>query len=105
MGFMVLVSSYMRAYIVETNCGSAVVPYELVGDLVGPEEEMLKSFEEYCEGEPINSELVSGWFAYYSAPGYLDRTDYVGPFSTEEEARKECKELYGDEEDEEGEEK
>lgn len=38
-----------------------------------------------------------GWFARYSAPGYMDRTDSVGPFDTYQEAIQECLRLYGEE--------
>jgi hypothetical protein len=44
-------------------------------------------------------ELRHAWGARYSAPGYLDCTDWcLG--ETEEEAVQECKDLYGDDEDE-----
>lgn len=34
------------------------------------------------------SEIISGkWFARLQAPGYLDCTDWAGPFDSEEEAR------------------
>jgi hypothetical protein len=39
------------------------------------------------------------WGAQYSAPGYMDQTDWVLG-DTEEEAESECKEMYGDEEEE-----
>jgi hypothetical protein len=38
------------------------------------------------------------WGAQYHMPGYMDQTDWVLG-DTEEEAVKECKELYGDEDD------
>ena len=37
-----------------------------------------------------------GWFARLSAPGYLDSTDWMGPFKTEEEAIQALKDQYGD---------
>jgi hypothetical protein len=39
-----------------------------------------------------------GWFARYSAPGYMDCTDNVGPYETRAEALRECFELFGDSE-------
>lgn len=41
----------------------------------------------------------SGWCARYSAPGYLDCTEWCGPFATEEEAEEECRAMYGDDEE------
>lgn len=35
-----------------------------------------------------------GWYSRLSAPGYLDATDWAGPFDTEAEALKHCMELY-----------
>lgn len=39
------------------------------------------------------------WGARFSAPGYMDCTDWTLA-DTQEEAENECRELYGDEEDE-----
>jgi hypothetical protein len=42
-------------------------------------------------------EIVRGkWWARYSAPGYMDATEWCGPFDTEREAIEECTRLYGD---------
>lgn len=35
-----------------------------------------------------------GWYGYLSAPGYLDRTDYSGPFDTADEALQYVMDLY-----------
>ena len=40
-----------------------------------------------------------GWFARLSAPGYLDATEWTGPFKTAEEADGYLDEMYGDESD------
>jgi hypothetical protein len=43
------------------------------------------------DGEPCESEeRAPGWYHRLSAPGYLDRTDWIGPFETEAEARADC---------------
>jgi hypothetical protein len=39
-------------------------------------------------------ELVTGWFCRLSAPGYMDCTDWSGPFETEQEARDHIAETY-----------
>lgn len=36
------------------------------------------------------------WFARYSANGYLDATDWVGPCCSEEQAKQQCQEMYGE---------
>ena len=40
-------------------------------------------------------DTVSGWFCRLSAPGYMDATDWSGPYDTEEEAREAIREGYG----------
>jgi hypothetical protein len=44
----------------------------------------------------FSDDLGPGWYYRLSAPGYLDCTDWYGPFATEIEAMKECIEVYGD---------
>lgn len=46
--------------------------------------------------------LQPGWYARLSAPGYMDATDWHGPYATEEEALKAVCDFY--EVDEDGEE-
>lgn len=46
--------------------------------------------EEYTEGECAQA----GWYSRLSAPGYLDCTDWVGPFETEDDALRDCMEAY-----------
>ena len=50
-----------------------------------------------CAGERWTKRR--GWFARLSAPGYLDATDWAGPFKTAEEASDYLDEVYGDESD------
>lgn len=38
----------------------------------------------------------AGWYSRFSAPGYLDCTDWIGPFKSENEALIELWEMYGD---------
>ena len=93
---MDLYTQYMKVYLVESSYGSTdCVPAELVG--ADPE---LEDFVDYVEGKPVSFEAVEGWFARYSAPGYLDCTPWVGPFDTEKRAANECMDLYGSDEDE-----
>ena len=49
------------------------------------------------EALQIVSDVATAWFARYSAPGYMDQTDSVGPFKTPREAAQACFDLYGEE--------
>ena len=84
---------YCTMYDVDTDCGSFLVPGDLVGDNPSPED-----FRDYVDGEPEDFTRVKGWFARLSAPGYMDCTDWIGPYDTEEEAIEELDALYGEEE-------
>jgi len=53
----------------------------------------------YLENNTIfELDLEEGWFTRLSAPGYMDATDWMGPFETEEEAMAELEDMFGDEE-------
>jgi hypothetical protein len=45
------------------------------------------------------AELKKGWFGRYSAPGYLDATDWCGPFNSEKECFLYLQEMYGDDDE------
>ena len=96
MSFMKLRCEHMQAFRVETSAGTEIVPTDCFLLTKTPH---VEDFEDFCEGKPESFELVEGWFAWYSAPGYMDRTDYLGPFATESEAIAECKDLYGEEDE------
>lgn len=87
--------SYDRAtqshpwFSVETTHGTELVP----GDLVGYRP-TLADLAEYTEGEPRSFEPVVGYFARLSAPGYLDATEWSGPFDTLEEAKADLRDTY-----------
>jgi hypothetical protein len=107
MGFMQLQSDFFKAYIVETTHGGEIVPCYLLGRKMpdvgqcGEDDQTCDALQDYCEGEVESYKVVEGWFARYSAPGYLDCTEWVGPCCTEEEAIAEGKDLYGDNEEQE----
>lgn len=44
--------------------------------------------------EVDNARTESGWWCRLSAPGYLDCTDWTGPFASEEEARAHLRDTY-----------
>lgn len=54
-----------------------------------------EAIEYACPSAQETEGYTAGWYGYLSAPGYLDRTDYSGPFETEEEAFAYVMEFYG----------
>lgn len=76
-------------YRVETTHRTELVPGDLVGN-----EPTLADFRDYVEGAPQSFEPVSGYFARLSAPGYLDATEWSGPFDTLEEAQADLRDTY-----------
>lgn len=79
---------YQVMLVVETTAGSELVPADLVGE--DPSAEDLRDF---LEGDPYLDDddrpditREEGFYARFSAPGYLDATDWVGPEETEDAA-------------------
>ena len=96
MAFMQKQVEHMECWQVETTCGTECVPSNLVGLNIN-----VDSLSQYTEGEihcdangEFNGELVTGWFARLSAPGYMDCTAWSGPFKSEKEAMDYLCELY-----------
>jgi hypothetical protein len=83
---------------VETSMGTEFLPV----DLIGEEPTDSGTFEDYCEGQVQTWELIKGYGARLSAPGYLDCTEWA-VFETKEEAEQYLEENYPDEEEEEDE--
>jgi hypothetical protein len=78
---------------VENNHGeSSLVPSDLV-----PNKPTLKDFEPYVEGKPTEFTRKDGIFARMSAPGYMDCTEWDGPFPTRHAAELHLAEFYGEE--------
>lgn len=93
MGFMEPQTRRMKMWIVETTHGTEKVPAEFVG--LRPER---ASLQPYCRGGilprcPINQE--QGWYCRESAPGYIDCTDWEGPYRSEQAAIEGYCELHG----------
>lgn len=98
MGFMQKqITAKQKWYRVETSQGTQTVPMELIG----PEPADSLAFDSYVEGgyESVESwELVEGYGARLSAPGYLDCTEWT-VFDTVAEAEKYLEEMYGDDQE------
>ena len=114
--YMQLFTSYGDWYVLDGDSGGACVPADLEPQLV----ELISNADaddtlhrgdalfldvesallEYYEGSRLESvELVVGWCARYSAPGYMDATSWCGPYATEAEAVEECKSVYADDDE------
>ena len=90
MAFMVPEYHKGMFYAVETDMGHTdLVP----GDLV-PKKPKRSDFHPYVEGTPEEFEAVHGWFARLSAPGYMDATDWSGPFKTKKKAEEHIEDTY-----------
>lgn len=74
---------YDEFYTFETNEGSMAVPSDV--------------FNFYDDVEKWEVEKQIGWFARLSMPGYLDATDWIGPFDSEKDALEELNNTYYEE--------
>jgi hypothetical protein len=54
--------------------------------------------ESYADGylDDEDKSGRAGWYSRLSAPGYLDCTDWLGPFETEDEAFEALYDMYGE---------
>lgn len=119
MSFMQPEVWFTETYIVETTCGTEVVPVDVAGSKC-----TIEDLEQYLEGEvserdkrQLYSEDVPGendddeseskliilepeqkWLARLSAPGYLDCTD-TASFDSELEALEYLLDMYGTQDD------
>lgn len=89
-------------YLVETSCGTEIIPVSVCGiidesDEEWTEKELEAHFGDYCYGEIYSAELSSGWLYRLSAPGYLDCTD-TGSAESEAEAIREIFDTWGNDE-------
>lgn len=82
-------------YQVETSQGTEFVDADLVGKQEPADSDGLV---DYCEGIPVSWELIQGYGARLSAPGYMDCTEW-SVFDTQEEAEKYLDETYPEDEE------
>lgn len=91
MAFMQPEITFMAMLHIETTCGVELVPVDLVGNAATPVD-----LEDYLQGKmyPDGHSREVGYYARLSAPGYLDATDWSGPYQTEAEARDGLAEMH-----------
>lgn len=88
----------LSGWMVDTvDGGQTFVDGDLLGlhrDVVGPTVDKLIPF---CESMPVEvsdgfaeAEWVTGWFHRLSMPGYLDCTEWAGPYESYSEAKAEA---------------
>lgn len=89
---------YGQAWSCDTTAGITIIPLDVVGNLEGTPAEQWEALADYLEGEPMDAdtppELVSGYLARMSAPGYMDCTPW-SVYATEAEAREALDDMYG----------
>ena len=117
MAFMEIETCQGRYYLADNTHGeTTLVPEDVVGsiDLDGGwnedneewSDEVVRAFRDYVEGtvdESCDIRYVdNGWYGRYSAPGYMDCTDWTWA-DTEEELIAELKSMYGDEDEDDSE--
>jgi hypothetical protein len=88
---------------IETTHGTFFIPLDLVGpiknwDGQGENPDEFSDVQTYCEGKPQSWEVITGFGARLSAPGYLDCTEW-SVFETEKEAREYLDDMYPEDEE------
>ena len=112
MAHMNLYTEFGKWYEVDTTEGTEIVPARVAGELMDCQcwidadspnwPAVVIALQPYCSQIDGNGQIecVEKWGCRYSANGYMDCTEWVLA-DTEAQAIAECKELYGDDEDEE----
>ena len=95
-------AEYMTCYHVETENGTEVVPEEVCGYLSAEKRQaarevgLCSQLQPYLSGSNIlDLEVREGFYARLSANGYLDCTEWIGPFDSEDEAFQALDDEYG----------
>lgn len=84
-------------WVLDTNYGGVVVPDEAVSTKrpVPPKRDWMRVFGDYIEGDRIlDVDKECGWWARLSASGYMDATDWDGPYDTLEEAKEALERMH-----------
>ena len=97
MGFMRPIAEKMTVYRVDTDAGTFNVPADALfsGDFDARGRVRRDKIIAYTEGSKVFSvRKVRGWFAHLSAPGYMDQTEWDGPYKTKKKALDAVKGAY-----------
>ncbi len=97
MAFMRPIAEKMTMYLVGTNAGNFNVPAEELSsdDFDARGRVRRDKIVKYTEGSEVYSvRKRKGWFAHLSAPGYMDQTEWDGPYKTEQKALDAVKKQY-----------
>ena len=85
------------AYLVETTSGTEIVPAD-VARVPKNATTPVPYLRDYLEGYPlpdVSPSLTFGHFARLSAPGFLDCTEWSGPYDSAADAESALSEMYG----------
>lgn len=91
MAFMKHDVQFFTAWQVDTTHGIQTIPTAVCADAPGPDDIEGRAYDE--------PEKVHGWFCRLSAPGYMDCTDWSGPYETYAEAVAALDEMYPDDDE------
>ena len=96
MSFMEAQAVNQKMLHVETEQGTELVPSDLVAATPTASE-----LQQFCEGTvqvhasgDVDCRREEGWYSRFSAPGYMDRTDWQGPYESSEKALDELAESH-----------
>lgn len=92
MSFMSVETFHGKMMQFEGRNGIDIVPLDVAGIT---RDALVKE----SKGFPIEESVISGIFARMSAPGYMDCTDWSGPYDTEDAAREDMRAMYGDDDE------
>lgn len=84
---------YDRWIVIETTNGITAIPQTLVGK---QSKFTASDVEDFIDGEFIDAEVVDGYGARLSMPGYMDCTEWT-VFTTEQDAWEFLSSMYDDE--------
>jgi hypothetical protein len=91
MAFMKHDIQFFTAWQVDTTHGMQIIPTDVCGDEPGPDD---------IDGTAYDDpEKVQGWFCRLDAPGYMDCTDWSGPYDTKDEAIEALEDMYPEEDE------
>lgn len=109
MAFMQPTAEFGDWLVIDGDCGGQVIsldilPEQLIRDILAGDEPDLNDIalviQDFCESRRLfSAEIQSGWCSKLSAAGYLDQTDWQGPYETEAEALAEVCDTYDVDED------